>query len=136
MAAHNRKLKNITFDIGGSEYQIQCKTWKITNDSDDPEKQYTFAPDGEFYDEVDPSYKLEATFFADWRSAGVSTYFWEHDGETVAFTLDHYPDIPLEHVRWSGLVLIKAPDVGGDVRTTEETEIEFGIIGKPDFERP
>lgn len=136
MAAHNRKLKQITFMIGTEEFQVQCRSWQIVNNSDDPEKQYTFAPDGEFYEDVDPSFTLEASFFADWRSDGISDYLWAHDGEVVAFQIDHHPDVPLEHVRWTGEVKIKAPSVGGEVRTTEVTEIELPIIGKPEYERP
>lgn len=136
MVAHNRKLKQIVFDVGGLEFQAQCSTWQLVNNSDDPEKVYTYAPDGEFYEEVDPSYTLEATFFADWRSDGVSDYLWAHDGETVAFQIDHHPDIPLEHVRWTGTLVIKAPTVGGDVRTTEAMETTFAVVGKPEYTRP
>lgn len=136
MTAHNRKLKTLTFDLDGGEYQAQLNTFSIANGSDDGETFYTFDPDGEFVEDAEPSYTLSATFYSDWRAGGISTFCWEHDGETLPFTIDHHPDIPTERVRWSGHVKVKAPDVGGDVRTTEVTSIEWVIVGKPDFTRP
>jgi hypothetical protein len=133
---HHRKLKVITLDIGGENFEAQCRTWNIENETEDGDKQYTYAPNGEFEEETDPDFRLTATFFSDWRSEGVSTFLWEHDGETVPFRIDHHPDIPGEHVRWDGFVKIKAPNVGGDARTTEVSEIELRCIGKPTFSRP
>jgi hypothetical protein len=136
MTAHNRKLKLITFDIDGTEFQVQCKTWQVVNNTELGEKVYTYALDGEFQEETDDNYSLTATFFADWRSGGISDFLWEHDGEIVDFQIDHHPDISGEHVRWAGEVTLKAPSVGGDVRTTEETAIELAIVGKPAYTRP
>ena len=136
MVAHNRKLKQITFDIGGAEFSAQCTTWQVVNNSNTGDKQFTYAPDGEFTEEADPDYSLTAAFFADWRSNGISDFLWAHDGETVTFRIDHHPSVPLEHVRWDGSLTVKAPSAGGDVRTTEVTEIEFAIVGKPLYSRP
>lgn len=135
MSAHNRKLKVITFELDGAEFQVQISNWNLENNSADPETTYTYAPDGEFNEDVDPDYSLTLTFFADWRSAGISHYLWSNDGATVEFTLDHHPDIPAEHVQWTGEVKIKAPNVGGEVRTTEVTETTLKCIGKPDYDR-
>ena len=131
MSAHNRRLKFIEFALGATNFQIQCSSWTLTNNSPDGEKMYTYDPDGEFYEEADPEYALDLRFFSDWRSAGISEYLWENDGAVVTFTLDHFPDIPAEHITWTGEVLIKAPNVGGDVRTTEVTEVTLRCIGKP-----
>jgi len=136
VSAHNRKLKFITLDIGGANFEIQLTSWKITNDTDDGEKVDTFAPDGGFVEEADAAYKLELKFLADWRAAGISDYLWDNDGETVAFQLDHLYDVPGEHVRFTGEVQIKAPSVGGDVRTTELTEVTLVCVDKPVKTRP
>ena len=143
MPAHNRKLKFITFTLDGTDYQCQVQTWNIANNTDDGEKFYSFCTDGttfdeadtEFREEADDDYALEVTFFADWRSAGISDFLWANDQTNVTFQLDHHPDIAAEHVRWNGTVKIKAPSVGGDVRTTEMTEVTLPIIGKPTFTR-
>lgn len=136
MTAHNRKLKVITFDLDGTEFQAQCKTWQLVNNTPDGDLVYVYAPDEEFREETDDDYALEMTFFSDWRSGGISDYLVLNDGLQVGFTLDHHPDIPAEHVRWTGQVKVKAPTVGGDVRTTEETPTTLQCVGKPVYSRP
>jgi len=133
VTTQNRKLKLITFTLGGNSFECQVKQWNIANNSDDGEKLYAFCPDGEFREEAEPDYALELTFFSDWRSNGVSDYITVNDQQTVAFVLDHHPDIPAEHVRWSGNCKLKAPSVGGEARTTEMTETTAPIIGKPTY---
>lgn len=135
MTIHSRKLKQITLDIGGAEYQAQLKTWNLVNDTDDPEKIYTFAPDGEDTEDVEPAWRLELTFFSDWRLNGISDWLWTHAGETVPFELVHRPDVAAETVVWTGDVKIKAPNVGGDARATEETEITLDVVGEPVYAR-
>lgn len=135
MAVHNRKIKQIQFGLDGEQFECQVQSWTLSNNTDDGETMYTQCPDGEFREEADPDFALEVTFFADWRSDGISDYLWAHDGETVPFVLDHHPDIPAEHVRWAGSVKLKAPNVGGEARTTEQTEVTLPIIGKPEYTR-
>lgn len=135
MTAHHRRLKVITFELDSLEFQAQITSWQVVNNSEDGEKVYTFAIDGEFREEADDDYALELKFVSDWTADGISTYLTEHDKEDAAFTLDHHPNIPGEHVRWSGQCQIKAPTAGGDVRTTEMTEITMQVRGKPLFER-
>jgi hypothetical protein len=137
---HKRKIKLIEFSLGTSPsdiaFECQVSSFKLNNNTDDGDKLYTLCPEGEDQEEVDPDYSLDITAFADWRSDGFSDYLWEHDGETVDFTLDINPDIPAEHVRWTGELVIKAPSVGGDARDNDVTETTFTIIGKPLKSRP
>jgi len=136
MTAHNRKLKTLTFDLDGSEFQVQLNSWKITNGSSEGDTMYVYSPDDEFVEDAEPAYTLEATFYSDWNAGGISDFCWIHDGETLPFTIDHHPDVALEHVRFTGSVKVKAPDVGGDVRTTETTAVSWSIVGKPVYTRP
>lgn len=136
MTAHNRKLKVITLDVGGTAFEAQVASWTLTNATDDPTLVYVFAEGEEFAEDADPSYTLDVTFFADWRANGISDYLWSHDGQDVTFQLDHHPDIPAEHVRWTGTLHVKAPNVGGDVRTTEQTQVTFQCVGTPVYSRP
>ena len=136
MPPHNRKLKIITLDIGGENFEIQVKTWKLNNETEDGEPAYTFAPDGEYIEETDPVFNLELVLLADWKLNGVSDFLWSHNGETVPFQIDHHPDITAEHVRWNGNLKIKAPTVGGEARTTELTEITLAVVGEPVYSRP
>ena len=136
MTIHSRKLKRLDLSIGGESFEAQLKTFKMVNDTDDPEPIYTFGPDGEDREEADPAYTLEATFFADWRVNGISDWLWTHNGQVVAFSIVLHPDTPAETVQWEGELKIKAPDVGGDARATEETEVKFAVIGEPTYSRP
>jgi hypothetical protein len=133
MAAHNRKLKVIEFAVGGTNFEAQISNWTLENNSEDGEKFYTFSPDGEFIEEAEPDYALTLTFFSDWRSDGISDYLVANDGMNAAFTLDHHPDVAAEHVTWTGTVRIKAPNVGGEARTTETQEVTLQCIGKPTY---
>lgn len=138
MTIHLRKLKTITFTAGGIPFQCQVKTWNLANNTEDGEKVFAFCgpgPEGEAREETDPDYALEMEFYSDWRSGGISDWAWTHDGETVPFVLEHHPDIPAEHVTWTGSLIVKAPNVGGEARTTEMTEATWQCIGKPDYTR-
>ncbi|MEV7263973.1 hypothetical protein AB0N38_10520 [Micromonospora aurantiaca] len=132
---HHRKVKIIQFAIDAVQFECQVQTWNMANNTDDGERYYTQCPEGEFREEPEPDYALELTFFADWRSDGISDFLTVHDGERVAFQLDHHPDIPAEHVRWSGFLTIKAPSAGGEARTTEMTESTLQVEGKPEYTR-
>jgi hypothetical protein len=133
---HSRKLKIITFTIDSIAFECQLTSWKMNNNTEDGEKLFTFCPDGETREEADPDWALDLKFLADWRLDGISDFLTLHDQETAAFVLDHLPDIVGEHVRWAGDLKIKAPSVGGDVRTTELTEVTLPCIGKPVYSRP
>lgn len=135
MGAHNRKLKYITFLIGGIEQQIQISSWKINNNTADGTTFYTFAPDGAFVEAADADFSIDVVAFADWRSAGFSDYLWAHDGETVPYVLTHLAEFAGETVTWSGEAQIKAPSVGGEVRTTEITETTLKCVDKPVYAR-
>lgn len=133
--ALNRKLKVIVFTLGTTQFQCQVATWKIVNNTKDGEKFWVYCVGGEFIEESDPDYALELRFYSDWRSGGVSDFLTLADETDVAFVLEHHPDIAAEHVQWAGNVHVKAPTVGGDVRTTEVTEVTLQIIGKPTYTR-
>lgn len=133
---HHQKVKIIALSIDSIQFECQVQTWNINNNTDDGDRFYTQCPDGEFREDAEPDYALELTFFSDWRSDGISDFLWAHDQETVAFQLDHHPDIVDEHVRWVGDLKIKSPNVGGEARTTEMTEVTLPIVGKPTYSRP
>lgn len=136
MAIHNRRIKNTEITFGDdNDFQCQVQSWTLANNSSDPERIYTQCPDGVDFEEVDDEWALELTFFSDWRSAGVSDYLIANDGENVAFTLVHHSGVEGEEVTWTGTVRIKAPSVGGEVRTTEMTEVTLQILGKPVYTR-
>jgi len=131
MSVHKRRVKLIEFALGATQYECQVENWKINNNTPAGERRYAQCPAGEFVEEVDPDYSLELKLYADWRSAGISRWLWQNDGENIAFTLDHHPDVPAEHVTWTGTVLVQAPTVDGTGRQTEPSEVTLTIIGLP-----
>jgi hypothetical protein len=135
VTVHNRKVKIITFTVDGISFECQVQTWNVANNTEDGERHYAQCPDGEFREDAEPDYALELTLYADWRSDGISDFLTAHDQELVDFQLDHHPDIVGEHVRWSGEVKLKAPNAGGEARTTEMTEVTLPITGKPVYTR-
>jgi hypothetical protein len=126
------RLKEITFSLDAvTTFNCQIKQWMIANNTEDGERHYTLCPDGETRDEPDDDYALELTFFSDWKTNGISDFLWKNDGATVAFVLDHMPNVATQHVRWTGNVRIKAPSAGGEARANEEQTVTFPVIGKP-----
>ncbi|MGH3099022.1 MAG: hypothetical protein ACRDMV_23795, partial [Streptosporangiales bacterium] len=107
--------------------------WEMQNNTDDPTQQYTYCADGSFYETADPAYALSLTFLSDWQADGISDFLWSNDGQTVDFTLDHLPDVATQHVQWTGSCQIKAPNAGGDVRTTESQEVVLPVVGTPTY---
>lgn len=132
-ATHNRRLKLIEFSIDGTQFECQVKSWKLDPGFEDGDRMYAFCPDGTFVEETDPDPTLDLVFFADWRSTGVSRYLTKNTGQEADFVLDHHPDVPAEHVTWTGVVMLKAPPVGGEARETELTEITLQVVGTPVF---
>lgn len=131
---HNRRLKYVIFSINGvTGFQCQLQSWQINNNTPEGQRQYTYCPDGQFVDEADPAWTLDLRFFADWRSNGISDYLWSHRGEPAVVTIQHHPGIIGESKQFSMDTVIRAPSVGGDVRTTEQTSVTLTIAGEPDY---
>ncbi|WP_153030666.1 hypothetical protein [Amycolatopsis sp. YIM 10] len=128
-------MKVIQFTIGGTSFECQVQTWNLDPGIEDGDRLYSQCPDGEAVEETDPEPTLEVTFYADWRSGGISDYLWAHNGETAAFVLDHHPNVPNEHVRWTGELVVKPGPAGGEARETEMTEVTFQCVGLPLYER-
>lgn len=135
MTIHQRRIKLIEFTLDGVSFECGLKSWKIDLGEEDGDRIYSMCPDGEDVEETDPDPTLDLTWWSDWRSNGISDFLWTNRGQTVAFQLDHHPDIPTEHVRWTGNVKLKAPPAGGEARETEMTEITLQIIGTPTYAR-
>lgn len=131
---HNRKLRDALLELGGTNYEDQLSDFTLDPGIGDAEVTYTYG--GQFAEEADPEPKLKLKLFSDWRSAGISRYLWQHTGETVDFQLDLHHNTVGEHVRWTGQVQLKAPPVGGEVRTTEVTEVELTCVGVPEISFP
>lgn len=133
MPTNQRKRKQITFTLDGNTYECQIMNAVITNNTEDGEKFFTYCapPDNEFREEADDDYALELTYFVDWGVGGISRVLEALDQQTVAFSFVDYPDVPEWQSTKSGSVKVKAPNYGGEVRTTDQKELTLPIIGKP-----
>ncbi len=140
MAPKARKLKTITLSIGGTSCEAQVKSWTLNNNTNAGNTVFTFGGNdlvptdpGAIIEDSDPDWTLDLTLLSDWATGGISDFLTIHDGETVAFVLDHLPNQVGEHVRWSGNLKVLAPSAGGDANTTEETKVTLKIVGKPTY---
>lgn len=135
MSAHNRQLKVIEFTLNATSYECQVINWNVDPAIPDATRVETFCPDGVALEDGTPEPTLQFTFLADWREGGISDYLTANSGADVNFQLDHHPDIPAEHVRWTGRVRLKAPPVGGEKNTGERTEITLQCLEQPVYSR-
>lgn len=133
MSVHENRLKIIQFVLGGTSFDCQVSSWTVSAGIKTGATLYSFCAAGEgnnaFIEQTDGTPTLALKFYSDYRSAGISDYLWLNNMQTVAFTLDHHPDITGEHVQWSGFVQIQAPDAGGDARATEVQSVTLPIVG-------
>ena len=75
MAVTHRKLRIAILVIGGINFEEQCRVINLVNNTDDPEVFDTFGgPASSFAEAADPSWTLELTAYADWRSNGLSDF--------------------------------------------------------------
>lgn len=130
---HQRRLKIITFTIGGTDYSAQVTSWTLDPGIKTGNRIYTFNMNGEgtndFIEETDGQPTLMLKFLSDWTTSGLSTYLASNSMTVATFALDHHPDIVGEHVRWTGSVQLQAPPNGGDSRVTEIQSITMPILG-------
>lgn len=136
MPAKIKRRKLITLSIDGQSYECQVSTCRVVNNTPDGDRLYTYCPDGEQREEADPDYALELTYFTDWTVTGISWALTQLDGQLADFSFTDYPDDPAWTVVTTGQVKVRAPGVGGEVRTNDTQELTLPIIGKPVTARP
>lgn len=136
MSIHTNKLKYISLELDGEEFRAQLRSWRLVPNDEEGDSIYTYGVDGQNEDteDADVTWTLELSFYADYRSpTGISHWLWVHGGETVAFTIEHNLGSAGEDPQWTGEVKIKKPAVGGEVRTTELTEVTLALAGEPTY---
>lgn len=72
--------------------------------------------------------KLSGNLFGDISETGITTWSWEHKGETVPVTF--VPSAATGRAV-TGMVKVRPLGVGGDVKTKSRTDFEFPFIGEP-----
>lgn len=135
MSVHHRKVKLIQFSLLTTNFECQIQNYTLDPGIAEGERQFTLCPDGSFIEEPEPEGTLELTLFNDWRSGGISDFMWQNKGQEANFTLDLHPDIPDEHVQFTGRVRLAPPPVTGEARTTETTEMSLQLLDIPTYTR-
>lgn len=139
MSIHKNQLKYVSFDLDGNEFRAQLKTWNLTDNTDDPDKIYSYGADGQNEDSEEEvsDWSLDMEFFSDWRTpTGLNHYCWTNAGLVVAYTIHHNLGVTGSDPTFTGEVKIKRTPVGGEVRTTEVTSLSLPIIGTPEYDPP
>lgn len=139
MVAHNRRLDYITLDIEGVQYECQIEEWKLNPPQNIGDKGYTFCPDGEYREQVDPDdWTLDLTWLTDWRTGGLDRVMWAAGTSApdtpLDFELVNHPTVTGEAVSWVGQIYPRCPPAGGKARETEKTAMTF--IGVGDIPTP
>lgn len=140
MPVHQRRRKLITFELDGVNYECQITDWTLKDSDKVGDKKYTYCPDGEYREEIDPDdWTLDLKWLTDWRVGGLDRILNAAAGQDppdneLPFTLVNHPDVTGETVTWSGVIIAKRPPAGGEARSTEESEMTFTGVG--DFPEP
>lgn len=129
---HQRRLKAVQFALDGQSFECQLRNWNFDPGEQDGDRLYTFCPDetgaNQVIEETDPEPELTLEFLSDWRVGGISDFLWQNRGQMASVSIVHHPGRPDERVQFSGQVLLKAPAVGGEVRTTEVQEVTMQVL--------
>jgi len=136
MSIHAPTLKYVSLDIGGNEFRAQITDWKLTDETDEGDSIFTYGPDGQNEDQEEgtDAWNLELKFFADYRTpTGLNHYLWTNAGQTAEYTIHHNLGTAGSDPVFSGEVKLKRPNVGGEVRTKELTELTLKVVGVPDY---
>lgn len=114
----------------GTEIDISCQvtsvkiTWSSDSEDDIPVLCGGFMPGDETYNAT-----LEATLVQDLSEDGVIDFTWKHRGEVMK--LEFTPTTG--NAKVTGSVKINPMELGGDVRKTNTSDVEFPFMGDPDF---
>ena len=105
---------------------VQCSEVKITPDAAEETGTATLANPTPAPD-YKRTQKISGKFVQDFESSsGIVEYLWAHDGTEVAFTWEPKTG----GVSYSGMVQLRAVEIGGAIAEQLSTEFEFPIVGE------
>lgn len=136
MSIHAPTMKYVSLEIGGNEFRAQITDWRLVDDSEDGDKIFTYGEDGENEDQEEgtDAWNLELKFYADYRTpTGLNHYLWTNAPGVANYTIHHNLGVDGSDPVYSGQVKLKRPNVGGEVRTKELTELTLPTVGVPDY---
>lgn len=125
---------SLTFTVDGAEADFACQvtTIKITTDSDSDDPIPVLCGQSVAGDSTD-TFALEANFLQDYDKDGCIDWSWLNMNKEVPFT---FVPNSARQLEVSGVVQVKAMEIGGDVKKKNTSEVEWPIIGTPTLTFP
>ena len=118
-----------------TDFSAQCKSVTLTPSVDNGDPINVLSGDSIPGDRTE-SWTLDGTFIQDYGSAaGTTTQFlFEHRGETMDF--EFTPVTAQATKKVTGQLVVEAIAIGGDARTTGESDFSYVIVGAPILAAP
>lgn len=119
-------LKNVTFTVAAHDYASQLSSVALTPNA-------TTATWSGFNGAVQKNqspadWQADVTFGQDWSENGLSSYLYDHEGESVEAVFAPVAGGPT----FTAQVTLAAPSVGGAVNAFAESSVTLPIDGKPE----
>jgi hypothetical protein len=116
----------------GAEYNCELAEVVLEDEPGDEERYDVLCPDQSYvtYGPNAPTIQLRGV--QKWDALGLATYLWNNVGSEIAFDYAPFGPAPAsaDAPHWTGVFLAnRRPQVGGEVGTFAEIDLEFPIIG-------
>lgn len=129
MALTDSRLGPGTLQISTSDFEDQLTNVRLVPATDEIDGTPTLGIPEPSPETQDAKWTLEGTAVQDWGSeTGFIEFCRAHHGTSYAFTW--VPDSAVD-LTYSGTLVVKALEIGGDVAVQTTTDFSFRVIGQP-----
>lgn len=119
-------MKNVTFTVAAHDYAAQLSSVALTPSSTTATWQ---GFNGAVQNNVSAAtWQADITFGQDWSADGLSSYLYDHEGESVEAVFSPTTGGPT----FTAQVTLTAPSVGGAVNAYAESTVSLPVDGKPE----
>lgn len=116
-------------DTGGKEFATQCRTVTLTPETEEEDTLPVLSGDELPGDET-YTWTIGGTILDEYTMDGLAVWAHENKGQEMPF--EFIPNDNTEDaVVWSGEAKIRPIAIGGEVKTRNENDFEFKVIGEP-----
>jgi len=118
----------------GTDLQYECHVSAVTITPSQEVIEYaTLCPDGSFTALGKESFQLDVVAIQDWSADGLCRFLWENAGaeSTMEFQPRGGVALGADNPKWTAVVTLPRPPVGGEVNTFAEAELVFPVKGIP-----
>lgn len=121
-------------DTPATEFEYECHVSAVTITPSQEVIEYaTLCPDGSFTALGKESFQVDVTAVQDWTADGLCRFLWENAGleSTMEFQPRGLTPPGADNPKWTAVVTLPRPPVGGEVNTFAEAELVFPVKGVP-----